>query len=161
MAKKRQTTKKHREAYAKYLRSEKWKTIRHKIIARDESTCTSCGRKANDSYGINNFDVHHINYKHLFKEEENLESLRLVCRSCHDNITRAQRRGRKKATAKKGSTISIDMNVFFDNFNSLHKLEDKALMLLRMNKRHYFINEEFNKCFNAIIERLKKKDTSN
>jgi len=147
-----------KQRYCDYLKSAKWKSIRQKIIKRDDSTCTSCGIRASKDFQINNFEIHHINYKHIFKEEENLESLRLVCKNCHQKITKAQQRGRKKANLKKGITVSIDMSVFRENFESLHTIMDKATMLLRMNKNHSFINEEFNKCFRVIIEKLEKKD---
>lgn len=146
-----------KQRYSDYLKSNKWKSIRRKIIERDKRTCTSCGKMASDTNSISNFDVHHINYKYIFKEEENLECLRLVCRSCHDNITKAQRKGRKKRAERKGITVSIDINMFNENFKSLHKISDKAEMLLRMSKNFPFINEEFNKCFNAIIEKLNKR----
>jgi 5-methylcytosine-specific restriction endonuclease McrA len=72
----------------KYLRSEKWREKRERVMKRDDWTCQAClKRKATQ--------VHHLNYDHW--TDEPLFDLVSVCDVCHLAITEADRR-RKQAS---------------------------------------------------------------
>ena len=80
-----------REIYISYLKSNKWKKIRYIVAKRDNYTCQSCGKNV-----LNGFEIHHRNYKHIFHEEEDLDSLVCLCKKCHDRISKKQHLGRNK-----------------------------------------------------------------
>ena len=73
-----------REWYRKiYLKSEHWKQLRAKKLARN-SKCAICGSmEAND--------IHHIRYSELF--DVTTADLRLLCRSCHEKVHQLERDG--------------------------------------------------------------------
>ena len=62
------------KGYLEYLRSDKWKEIRLKILKRDNNLCQKC--KSEKAY-----HVHHLTYKNLFHEK--LEDLISICIKCH------------------------------------------------------------------------------
>ena len=69
-----------------YLKSDDWKKVKRECIKRDKN-CADCGLP----YQIGCHDVHHETYEHCGKANwEELESVVLVCRDCHQ-----QRHGRK------------------------------------------------------------------
>ena len=65
-----------------YLWSPKWKSIRQRVLERDNYTCQNpqCGfrSKANQ--------VHHIHYRSWLKEEEDYNSLITLCAHCHATL---------------------------------------------------------------------------
>ena len=63
--------------YHRYLETKEWKTIRDKVLKRDDSLCKICNVKKAD-------DVHHLTYENVFNEK--LEDLISVCRKCHSEI---------------------------------------------------------------------------
>lgn len=65
-----------KKTYKEFLKSEYWSNVRKKILARDEYKCRNCGSK-------NKLEVHHTTYKNHFKEHNNLQDLRTLCRPCH------------------------------------------------------------------------------
>lgn len=66
-----------RQRYKNALNSSHWKSIRQKVLERDNHTCQAClDAKASD--------VHHLHYQNLGSETA-LE-LVSVCRPCHDKI---------------------------------------------------------------------------
>lgn len=73
------------EEYTKYLNSPEWKRIRNSVLERDNFRCAVCGT----STGLN---VHHITYKNIFNEQENLSDLVTLCRKCHKTIHSPHRR---------------------------------------------------------------------
>lgn len=80
-----------RNKYIAYLKSNKWKHIRQLVAKRDDYKCQSCGKNVK-----NGFEIHHRNYKHLFHEEEDLNSLICLCKNCHERISIKQHLGRRK-----------------------------------------------------------------
>jgi len=60
--------------YDDYIISEKWRSIRKRILERDDYLCQHCKT-------CNATEVHHITYDNLFNE--NLEDLISLCNACH------------------------------------------------------------------------------
>lgn len=67
------------DKYKVYLLSDKWKTIKNKILAKYNNRCVFCGSD-------NKLQVHHLSYKHIYDEGNHLEDLVLVCDKCHKMI---------------------------------------------------------------------------
>jgi hypothetical protein len=63
--------------YHEYLKSTEWKTIRDKVIERDNGMCLHC--KTNPAQ-----EVHHKHYKTIYKEK--IDDLESVCSDCHRAI---------------------------------------------------------------------------
>jgi len=68
------TVKKTRIIYSKYIKSNRWKSIRLKILDRDNFKCKDCGNYASE--------VHHFNYNFLGEEKES-ECCISLCKDCH------------------------------------------------------------------------------
>lgn len=66
--------------YRDYLNnSDKWKAISENIKLRDGCACKLCG-------STKNLQVHHMNSKYRFKEENHPECLITLCAECHEKI---------------------------------------------------------------------------
>ena len=63
--------------YHEYLKSAEWKTIRDKVIERDNGMCLHC--KTNPAQ-----EVHHKHYKTIYREK--IDDLESVCSDCHRAI---------------------------------------------------------------------------
>ncbi len=61
-----------------YLKSDDWKTLRAAKLSAQNFRCQICG-----SISPSN-DVHHVKYRNLFDVEP--QDLRVLCRSCHDQV---------------------------------------------------------------------------
>ena len=61
--------------YQDYLSSGLWRSIRRRVIERDNGKCYGCGKKARQ--------VHHLSYGWPSLTGESLEQLVSVCRKCH------------------------------------------------------------------------------
>jgi 5-methylcytosine-specific restriction endonuclease McrA len=64
----------YQKGYIEYLKSDKWKNLRLKILERDNNLCQKC--KTNQAC-----HVHHLTYERLGRE--NLEDLISICLDCH------------------------------------------------------------------------------
>ena len=64
-----------RERYMLYLRSNAWKRLKRRIIAKRGGFCQDCGSKKE-------LQLHHLNYERLGAERGT--DLRLLCKSCHE-----------------------------------------------------------------------------
>lgn len=65
-----------------YLKSEHWKNLRIKKLARERGHCSMC---MTSKWGN---DVHHIRYpKNLY--ETTISDLRVLCRTCHEAVHEA------------------------------------------------------------------------
>lgn len=65
--------------YRKYLRTQKWKDLRQKVIIRDKNTCQDC-KKAKAT------QVHHVSYELYNEEGHSIASeLTSLCYSCHQS----------------------------------------------------------------------------
>lgn len=62
------------KGYINYLKSDKWKNLRLKILERDNYICQNC--KTNKAC-----HVHHLTYDRIGRE--NLEDLIAICLDCH------------------------------------------------------------------------------
>jgi len=60
--------------YKEYLKSDRWKKLRLKVLERDNFMCRHCMGKATE--------VHHLSYLFIFKPEEEHFCLSL-CSKCH------------------------------------------------------------------------------
>lgn len=70
--------------YAEYLQTEKWKQISRKRLMIDNWTCQMCGCRGT---ATNPLDIHHLDYKSIFNEENKIfESLVCLCRCCHKGV---------------------------------------------------------------------------
>ncbi len=63
-----------------YFKSEDWKSLRKKILFRDNYKCSLCP----NSIPLSQLNIHHITYKNLFNE--NTEDLKTLCDTCHTNL---------------------------------------------------------------------------
>ena len=72
--KKHKRKKKKSLTYAEYLKTDRWKQKRLKVLKRAKYKCEIC--KINQAW-----QVHHKNYKRIFKEK--LTDLIAVCETCH------------------------------------------------------------------------------
>ena len=71
------------QQYNEYLASDKWGKKRARVLKRDNYMCQAClSRRASE--------VHHLTYKHVF--DEPLFELTSLCSTCHEAITRMDRR---------------------------------------------------------------------
>jgi hypothetical protein len=61
-------------SYNAYLSSHHWRSLRLKVLARDNYRCTDC-------HSPINLHVHHLSYSHLGKER--MYELETLCSSCH------------------------------------------------------------------------------
>lgn len=66
-----------KKAYNDYLHSYEWRTKRKLALEFYGRNCCLCS-------STHSIQVHHRNYKNLFKE--NMEDLILLCESCHRNF---------------------------------------------------------------------------
>ena len=64
--------------YSDYLKTEWWRVRRLKLAKDRNFICERCGKK------LDNFQVHHKNYKHLWEEKDS--DLLLLCADCHQKI---------------------------------------------------------------------------
>lgn len=67
-----------RPSYREYLASDLWKTIRARVLKRDNETCC-CGNRATQ--------VHHREYSPAVMTGHNDAMLVSLCKPCHDWIT--------------------------------------------------------------------------
>ena len=78
-APKKRRLKKVLSPYQQYLKSSKWKKISKAVKERDNNQCVKCQSKEN-------LNVHHLTYDNIFNEQDYLEDLTCVCKTCHENI---------------------------------------------------------------------------
>lgn len=63
------------KSYKQYLASDLWKSIRARVLERDEFKCKVCERKASQ--------VHHLSYGDVTIRGERLDKMEAVCGRCH------------------------------------------------------------------------------
>lgn len=85
--------KKDKQQYYNYLRSQQWMDKRKLALDFYGNNCGLCGSKFN-------LQVHHRNYKNIFKER--MEDLMLLCESCHHRFHK-----KKSYQSKKVDTETI------------------------------------------------------
>lgn len=68
-----------RIGYREYLRSDRWREIRRRMLLRCGGICQRCNRSWQD-YGF--LDVHHRDYRRFGAERE--ADLIVLCRECHN-----------------------------------------------------------------------------
>ena len=68
--------------YNYYLKGVLWKTIREKVIVRDNRTCQICEKKED----VNVLNVHHIRYDYDVLLGKNLNGLITLCDLCHQEL---------------------------------------------------------------------------
>jgi 5-methylcytosine-specific restriction endonuclease McrA len=62
--------------YQEYLKSDKWKAKRLRVLQRDNFICQKCGDRA--------WQVHHKTYERIFNEHPS--DLVSLCGDCHKDI---------------------------------------------------------------------------
>ena len=72
--------------YKEYITSERWKGIRAAALKRDGEICQGCLVSSAT-------EVHHKTYDHLYNEP--LFDLVSVCQTCHEMVTRIDRKTQK------------------------------------------------------------------
>lgn len=65
--------------YKDYLASDYFQNLRKKRLAKDGYKCVKCGTAMN-------LQVHHINYEHMGRPDEEIDDLITVCKKCHEEI---------------------------------------------------------------------------
>ena len=68
-----------RRIYKTWINSEDWKDIAFQKMKKAGFQCELCGT-------AKNLCVHHITYEHLCREEEHMEDLLCVCKTCHRKL---------------------------------------------------------------------------
>lgn len=63
--------------YSKFIKSRYWKLVRMWVRKRDGYKCTTCGSRVN-------LQVHHLTYKHHYREHLHLQDLTTLCRRHHE-----------------------------------------------------------------------------
>jgi len=61
--------------YSEYLKTDKWRELRRKVMTRCNGICEGCASKPVH-------DVHHLTYSHIY--DELLYQLVGLCRECHE-----------------------------------------------------------------------------
>lgn len=67
--------------YEAFLLTPYWRSVRKKILDRDNHRCQMCGSE-------NLLHVHHVTYIHHFSEMDHLEDLITLCKKCHKEVHR-------------------------------------------------------------------------
>ena len=79
--------------YQKYLKSKDFKTLRDKVLERDNYRCRVCGRtleEISDNRKLS-LQAHHCSYENLGKcNGEEMEDLITLCNVCHKAIHSAR-----------------------------------------------------------------------
>ena len=65
-----------KKEYINHTQSKQWREIRKKIIVRDGGCCIQCGSSVS-------LAIHHTTYANVGDEENHLDDLTLLCKSCH------------------------------------------------------------------------------
>lgn len=65
--------------YNSYMKSERWRKLRLKVLARDDYQCQRCG-------SAKNLRIHHLTYERVGHEA--LDDLITLCEACHSEIHR-------------------------------------------------------------------------
>jgi hypothetical protein len=104
---------------------------RDHIILRDMNTCRHCGRHS-DYAG--QMDVHHITYER-FGEEEYEDGI-LLCRPCHEEVTRISRERRRDASRLRpiNKVPQGDDRTSQDDTRQVHRREEKIAREASGNK---------------------------
>ena len=80
-------------SYNLYLKSDLWKSIRRRVMERDEYLCQACKRPG--------LVVHHMDYDAATMEGETLDQLVTMCKHCHDGIEKRRFKLLKQARKKR------------------------------------------------------------
>lgn len=93
----------HKLRYHAHLQSAYFAEVRRQVWKRDKAECRHCGRNLYGKEG----HVHHVSYKWLFHELDNLGSLLLLCPECH-----------RRCHPEKTGTMSLaDFFEYLSNWN--------------------------------------------
>lgn len=65
-----------RQTYIEHLQSDYWREVRRAVWRRDQGRCQFCNSKGHH--------CHHRSYRWFGHELDNLDSVLLLCRDCHD-----------------------------------------------------------------------------
>lgn len=68
--------------YEAYLLSKEWAYVRQTLYLDRKGMCDRCGSDVG-KYG---WQAHHVHYRHLYNELNNMHTLMLVHRCCHEEI---------------------------------------------------------------------------
>lgn len=79
--------------YSSYLRTKFWQEVRRLALVRSGCACQLCASKTR-------LQVHHRTYATRGYEDQNLNDLTVLCKTCHAKFHR-KRKSKKKTTKKK------------------------------------------------------------
>lgn len=95
--------------YTEYLQSPLWRSIRGRVLTRDQNTCRLCGQPA--------YQVHHNKYDERTMLGKNIDQLFAICRTCHEDIEFSDdgrklrmSKVRRRAKEKAGGTNPVHEN---------------------------------------------------
>lgn len=74
----RQWDKEDWDKYSAYLKTDRWKKKRDKVLRRDGYCCVLCT-------SIQDLEIHHRTYIRLYRER--IGDLTTLCKRCHDGVT--------------------------------------------------------------------------
>lgn len=131
------------EEYIKYLKSDRWKRVRKKIIFRDMNMCVNCR-----SQKI--LQVHHLSYTSIFDESES--DLVTLCKKCHNKwhdglLTKKEMR----IIRRHGRPINPKTGYAYKPYG-VQKIKTKKV-LNEVKKKKKYTKEQWNR----IIERRKAR----
>ena len=87
------------KSYRAYLASALWKSIRQRVIDRDEGKCVRCGKPATQA--------HHRAYDPATLRGDDINSLSAVCGRCHTKAEQPRNRKRAAIDRLHGATREI------------------------------------------------------
>lgn len=79
--------------YNEYLMTRHWQMLRERIYQQRKQTCEKCHKH------ISVFQLHHLNYWHLGREQD--DDVLLMCVACHEKLHKRKDRERQRKQAKK------------------------------------------------------------
>lgn len=127
--------------YKDYLASDYFQNLRKKRLARDGYKCVKCGTAMN-------LQVHHINYEHMGRPDEEIDDLITVCNKCHEEIHEGDiERWRSKKPVKQQEPFVLPFEIPFEN-RRLKGLE-VPFKILRLEKVE---DKEHNKVAKLTLE---------
>lgn len=121
------------KTYRDYLRSELWKKIRTKVLARENNVCEIC-----QCHGS---QVHHSRYHKNDLTGANLDFLHVLCGDCHEKIE-----------FKNGEKVWMEEALTRQRF--IKEQEDRKRRVSKEYEEKYgFLDREFDQMFKGCLGR--------
>lgn len=113
--------------YYKHLRSNKWHSLREKIIAEKKCRCSHCHKTFNKS----ELHLHHKSYQNFGNEKK--KDVMLLCSKCHEKLHKGIRNGTLNYSYKKKPSKKYKSKHFLD--------KEEMMSLKKMLKERQYVND--------------------